>query len=186
MDVDHPERDQVWNDRERSETPTERLDRNWSTLLQELRVTQTGVQLLTGFLLTLPFQQRFDRLDGLMRAIYVATVTCSLAATIALVAPVATHRILFRQRRLKALVSASHRLAMAGLLLLGVALVGVSIVVVYMVYGRGAAFTGGVIALLGFLAIWLVVPVLMRAQSSGDGTGSEPRKVSNDSIIRPH
>jgi hypothetical protein len=113
-------------------------------------------------------------------------VTCSLAATIALVAPVATHRILFRQRRLKALVSASHRLAMAGLLLLGVALVGVSIVVVYMVYGRGAAFTGGVIALLGFLAIWLVVPVLMRAQSSGDGTGSEPRKASNDSVIRPH
>src|SRR6185295_3403721 len=53
----------------------ERLDRNWSSLLQELRVTQTGVQLLTGFLLTLPFQQRFDRLDALMRAVYVATVT---------------------------------------------------------------------------------------------------------------
>ena len=69
MDVDHPERDQQWDDRARSETATERLDRNWSSLLQELRVTQTGVQLLTGFLLTLPFQQRFDRLDALMRAV---------------------------------------------------------------------------------------------------------------------
>ena len=55
MDVDHPERDQQWDDRARSETATERLDRNWSSLLQELRVTQTGVQLLTGFLLTCRF-----------------------------------------------------------------------------------------------------------------------------------
>ena len=115
MDVDHPERDQQWDDRARSETATERLDRNWSSLLQELRVTQTGVQLLTGFLLTLPFQQRFDRLDALMRAVYVATVTCSIAATIALVSPVAMHRLLFRQRRLNQLVSGAHRLTIAGL-----------------------------------------------------------------------
>jgi hypothetical protein len=94
-------------------TKTERLDRNWSTLLKELRAMRTGVQMLTGFLLTLPFQQRFDRLDGLMRAIYVATVACSLAATIALVGPVAAHRLLFRQRRLKVLVSAAQRLALA-------------------------------------------------------------------------
>jgi Family of unknown function (DUF6328) len=99
MDVDHPERDQQWDARARSETATERLDRNWSSLLQELRVAQTGVQLL-------PFQQRFDRLDdALMRAVYVATVTCSIAATIALVSPVAMHRLLFRQRRLNQLVS---------------------------------------------------------------------------------
>jgi hypothetical protein len=162
MDVDHPEHDQRWDDQERSETPTERLDRNWSTLLQELRVTQTGVQLLTGFLLTLPFQQRFDRLDALMRAVYVATVACSLAATIALVAPVATHRLLFRQRRLNELVSASHRLAMAGLGLLGLALVGVTVVVIDMVYGRTAALSGGAVALLGFLAVWLAVPLLLR------------------------
>jgi hypothetical protein len=87
MGVDHPERDQHRDDQSRAETETERLDRNWSTLLQELRVTQTGVQLLTGFLLTLPFQQRFDRLDELMRGVYAATVACSVAATLALVAP---------------------------------------------------------------------------------------------------
>jgi hypothetical protein len=163
MDVDHPEQDQRWDDRQRSETPTERLDRNWSTLLQELRVTQTGVQLLTGFLLTLPFQQRFDRLDDPMRAIYIATAGCSLAATIALVAPVATHRLLFRQRRLKELVSASHRLAITGLVLLGLALVGVTIVVTDMVYGRYAALGGGGIALAAFVVVWLVIPLLLRA-----------------------
>src|SRR3982074_107672 len=83
VDIDHPERDQDWDGQARAETETERLDRNWSTLLQELRVTQTGVQLLTGFLLMLPFQQRFDRLDELMRGVYAATVTCSVAATLA-------------------------------------------------------------------------------------------------------
>jgi hypothetical protein len=164
MDVDHPERDQRWDHGERSETQTERLDRNWSTLLQELRVTQTGVQLLTGFLLTLPFQQRFDRLDGSMRAIYVATVACSIAATIALVGPVAAHRLLFRQRRLKVLVSAAHRLALAGLALLGLALVGVTVVVIDMVYGREAAVSSGAFALLGFLAVWLVLPLLLRTR----------------------
>jgi tRNA uridine 5-carbamoylmethylation protein Kti12 len=72
MDVDEPERDQRW-DSAALETKTERLDRNWSSLLQELRVVQTGVQLLTGFLVTLPFQQRFDRLDDQMRTVYVTT-----------------------------------------------------------------------------------------------------------------
>lgn len=174
MDVDHPERDQRWNDQARSETQTERLDRNWNTLLQELRVTQTGVQLLTGFLLTLPFQQRFDRLDSYMRGMYAATVACSVTATLALVAPVAMHRLLFRQRRLKALVSVSHRLAMGGILLLGLALVGVTVVVVDMVYGRGPAIGGGVAALAGFLALWLALPLAIRAHGGDDtpvGTG---------------
>jgi Family of unknown function (DUF6328) len=73
MNVDHPEDDQRWDRRERQETETERLDRNWASLLQELRVVQTGVQLLTGFLLTLPFQQRFDILDDDMQVVYLAT-----------------------------------------------------------------------------------------------------------------
>ena len=79
VDVDRPEDDQQWNAMARSETETERLDRNWASLLQELRVVQTGVQLLTGFLLTLPFQQRFDVLDGDMRVLYLATVSCAFS-----------------------------------------------------------------------------------------------------------
>ena len=132
------------------------------------------MQLLTGFLLTLPFQQRFDRLDDLMRAVYVATVACSIAATIALVAPVATHRLLFRQRRLPELVSASHRLAIAGLGLLGLALVGVTVVVIEMVYGRDAALGAGAVTLLAFLTVWLAIPVRMRQSSRRDTPLVEP------------
>ena len=82
-DIEHPEA-QKW-DRDRDETEAQRLDRNWSSLLQELRVAQTGVQLLTGFLLTLPFQQRFAQLDGVMRTVYLVTVACSIGATVLLV-----------------------------------------------------------------------------------------------------
>ena len=103
MDIEHPEADKRW-DADRDETEAERLDRNWTSLLQELRVTQTGVQLLTGFLLTLPFQQRFTVLDGTMRTIYLITVACSIGSTVLLVAPVALHRVLFRRHRLDAIV----------------------------------------------------------------------------------
>ena len=122
-------------DTDRDETEAERLDRNWSSLLQELRVAQTGVQLLTGFLLTLPFQQRFTELDGVMRTVYLVTVACSIGSTVLLVAPVSMHRLLFRRHRLDALVSASHGYAIAGLLLLGIALAGVAAVIFDLVVG---------------------------------------------------
>lgn len=111
MDPDRPELDQPWDQTARHETEAERLDRNWSSLLQELRVVQTGVQLLTGLLLTLPFQERFSMLDEPMRIVYLVTVACSAAATALLVAPVGMHRILFRRHRLNLLVSAAHRCA---------------------------------------------------------------------------
>src|ERR1700754_2235831 len=106
-DSEHPEAQQRW-DTDRDETEAQRLDRNWSSLLQELRVAQTGVQLLTGFLLILPFQQRFSQLDGTMRTVYLVTVGCSIGATVLLIAPVSMHRLLFRQHRMKTLVTTSH------------------------------------------------------------------------------
>lgn len=162
MDVDHPERDQRWDHAVRSETEEERLDRNWNNLLQELRVTQTGVQLLTGFLLTLPFQSRFADLGVGMRTAYLLTVVCSLAATMLLVAPVAMHRLLFRRHRLNTVVSVSHRCAYAGLLLLGAALVGVAVVVFGSVLGGGAAVIAGVVTALTMTAAWVAFPLRLR------------------------
>ncbi|WP_026356860.1 DUF6328 family protein [Mycobacterium sp. 141] len=162
MDIDHPERDQHWDTRQRQETETERLDRNWSSLLQELRVTQTGVQLLTGFLLTLPFQQRFNILTAEMRLVYLATVGASVAATVLLIAPVGMHRLLFRRHRLAVLVAAAHRCAYSGLILLGVALVGVTVIVFDAVAGTAAALIAGAIALSMFALFWLAIPLFMR------------------------
>jgi len=162
VDVDHPEDDQNWDLRQRHETETERLDRNWSSLLQELRVVQTGVQLLTGFLLTLPFQQRFDVLSHGMQGVYLGTVATSVASTVLLIAPVGMHRLLFRRHRLVVLVSAAHRCAYAGLLLLGFALAGVTTIIFDAVVGRVPALIAGACALVLFTLGWLVVPLMMR------------------------
>ncbi|OBF86727.1 hypothetical protein A5791_20105 [Mycobacterium sp. 852002-51163_SCH5372311] len=164
MDVDHPEEDQRWDSRQRGETELQRLDRNWNSLLQELRVVQTGVQLLTGFLLTLPFQQRFDVLSQHMRMVYLATVSCSVGATVLLIAPVAIHRLLFRRHRLQVLVSGAHRCAYAGLTLLGLALTGMTVIVFAAVSGRIAGFVAGACALALFTLFWLVLPLLLRTR----------------------
>ena len=162
MDVDHPEFDQDWDAAARSETQSERLDRNWSSLLQELRVTQTGVQLLTGFLLTLPFQARFAQLGDDLHTVYLMTVACSLAATVLLVAPVAMHRLLFRRHRLNTVVAVTHRCAYAGLLLLGTALTGVAIVVFGAVLGTTAAAVAGVLTAVAMLIAWVAFPLWTR------------------------
>jgi Family of unknown function (DUF6328) len=163
--VDHPERDQAWDTASRSETETERLDRNWISLLQELRVVQTGVQLLTGFLLTLPFQQRFDQLDPAMRAVYLATVGCSVAATVLLVAPVGIHRMLFRRHRVQSLVSAAHRCAYAGLSLLGLALTGVTVITFGTVAGPVAGVVAGVCAFVALVVFWVALPLWIRDET---------------------
>lgn len=164
-DIEHPESQKKW-DSDRDETEAQRLDRNWSSLLQELRVAQTGVQLLTGFLLTLPFQQRFTMLDGTMRTVYLVTVACSIGSTVLLVAPVSMHRLLFRRHRLKTLVSAAHSYAMVGLVLLGIALAGVAIVIFDAVVGRTGAWIAGGCTLVALAAFWYLLP--LRGRSDND------------------
>src|SRR5918999_5561437 len=80
----------------RGQEKAKRLTRNLNELLQELRVTQTGVQILTGFLLTLPFTQRFPDLDQVQKMAYLGVLVGSVLATGLIVAPVAFHRVLFR------------------------------------------------------------------------------------------
>jgi hypothetical protein len=164
-DTEHPDTQKNW-DTNRDETEAQRLDRNWSSLLQELRVAQTGVQLLTGFLLILPFQQRFTQLDATMRTVYLITVGCSIGATVLLVAPVSMHRLLFRRHRLKTLVAASHNYAIAGTLLLGTALAGVAILIFDTVIGRTGAWIAGGCTLVALTAFWYAMPLLGRSDKN--------------------
>jgi hypothetical protein len=157
-DIEHPEA-QKW-DEDRDETEAQRLDRNWSSLLQELRVAQTGVQLLTGFLLTLPFQQRFTQLDDVMHVVFLVTFACSVGATVLLIAPVSMHRLLFRQHRLDTLVSAAHAYAMVGLLLLGVAMSGLVVVIFDAVLGSVEAWTAGGLTMLALATFWYLMPMI--------------------------
>jgi hypothetical protein len=171
VDVDEPGRDQNWDRRSRSETETERLDRNWATLLQELRVVQTGVQLLTGFLLTLPFQARFEQISSPMRMVYLVTVACSLISTVLLAAPVSIHRVLFRRHRLGSLVAAAHRYTLVGMVFLGLALTGVAVVVFDAVQGPRAGMVAGGCTAAVLLCFWVVLPLSMRV-----GHGKPPQE----------
>ncbi|WP_152231272.1 DUF6328 family protein [Georgenia ruanii] len=144
----------------RNETPEERSDRNWSELLQELRVTQTGAQILTGFLLTLPFQQSFSRLDDAQLTIYLALVILAAATTVLVVSPVSAHRLLFQRRLKPELVRAGHRAALGGLACLALVVTGTVLLIFDVVLGRdGALIAAGAILLLIVLG-WAVVPLL--------------------------
>jgi hypothetical protein len=158
----------AWNRRERSETPTQRLDRNWASILQELRVVLTGVQLLTGFLLTLPFQARFPALDGNMRVVYLFTVSCSIASTVLLTAPVAMHRFLFRRRMLRVLVASAHRFTMVGLLLLGAAVSGVAMMIFDVIAGATGGLVAGACTACSWLVLWVAMPLVARRGSDAD------------------
>src|ERR671920_158779 len=126
-------------DGESDESESERLTRNLNELLQELRVTQTGVQILTGFLLTLPFTDRFKTLDTLQKGVYLGVLVGSVIATGLIIAPVAFHRMLFRQGRRPWLVRNANRAARGGLLALAVTTSGVVWLVFDLVTNRVVA-----------------------------------------------
>ena len=144
------------------ESEAEKLDRNWNELLQELRVSQTGVQVLTGFLLTLPLQPTFADISTLERNLYVAAISLSILATGLLVAPVSMHRVLFRKRRKESLVEAGNWVAKAGLVALALASATVAAFVFSLVFTESVGIWVGLGTLTIFTLAWLVLPLAMR------------------------
>lgn len=165
-DPAHPERDTPWDEHARGETPTERLDRNWGDLIQELRVVQTGVQFLTGFLLTLPFQQKFGTLSHDQKAVYLGTVLTSVAATAFLQAPVSMHRALFRRHQRRRAVFFAHWLAIIGIALLGIAIVGVVTLIFDVVAGAAASAVAAVAVAVLLIVLWVAIPIGARTSRS--------------------
>ena len=151
----------------RNETREEQLDRNWAELLQELRVLQTGVQILAGFLLTLPFQQRFEKLDGWEVGLYLANVVVAALTTAFILLPVSVHRRLFRKRLKETLVSSADtitKIALGGIALLSA---GTAALVFDVAVGQSAGVTAGAV-LLGVMVVMLVfVPLRLNKRASG-------------------
>lgn len=134
------------------------MDRNWLELLQELRVVQTGVQILTGFLLTLPFTQTFTELADLQHWVYLSVLAGSVLATGLLVAPVAFHRVLFRHGLRPWIVARADQCAKAGLVALVLTIAGVIWFVFDIVAGRTAAWVTAGAMLTFFVVLWGLVP----------------------------
>ncbi|GAA2780826.1 DUF6328 family protein [Kitasatospora paracochleata] len=151
-------------DRERSdpgrhETPEERADRLWGDILQEVRVCQTGAQILFGFLLSVVFTDRFGSLSEFDRHLYVVTVLFGAAATGALIAPVAIHRFLAGRGLKPELVHVAARLVVTGLVLLALTLAAALLLLLRTATGGSPVawvLTGAV--LLWFATCWLLLP----------------------------
>jgi O-antigen/teichoic acid export membrane protein len=148
------------------ETDDQRADRNFGEILQELRVAATGVQVLFGFLITMPVQPRFERLDSYERGMHVTAVIALAIATACLIAPVAWHRVLFQQRMKTEIVEVANRLVKIGLLALGIGLVASVLLVFDLVFATGPAIGLGVSLAVLLLMLWLVAPLRRRDRSS--------------------
>lgn len=161
----------------RNESLNERLDRNWTEILQELRVTQTGTQILTGFLLAIAFQNRFAELNQFQHYTYLVVVSLAVLTTAIGLAPVQLHRGLFRRHRKLELVRVGNVLLQ--LVLVGVALVltGTMLLVFDVVMNRAAAVVAAVTTLVVTVVIFALPRVLRRlpetgpAQHAGEGPG---------------
>ena len=153
----------------RDETPDERADRNWVELLQEFRVMQTGIQLLSGFLLTLPFQPRFQSLDSFQRGTYLVLVVLAAASTSVVLSPIAVHRRLFRQRKKDKIVTLGHVVARIAVTLVGSMVVGTTFFVFDLATDRTTAWiVGGITAAIVTTAI-VVMPMVAGRGEDGPG-----------------
>ena len=150
--------------RDRDETEKERLDRNMTELVGELRVALPGVQVLFAFLLTVPFQQRFRQVTSFDETIYLITLLSTAVATALLLAPSALHRIEFRQDDKEHIVQAANRYAIAGFAALMVSVTGAVLLVTHFLYSDTTAYiaTAAVGVLLAFC--WYVMPIMRRAR----------------------
>jgi hypothetical protein len=144
------------------ESDSDRLERNFSELLQELRVAQAGVQILFAFLLTVVFTPVFERSSAFVRDLHLLTVLLAAAATALLTAPAAWHRVLFRRGRRIEILRAANRFAIIGLAVLAGAMSCTVLLVSSMtVPGWRAALIGCLSAVM-FYGIWFAMPLPLR------------------------
>jgi predicted neutral ceramidase superfamily lipid hydrolase len=141
------------------EDKKERVDRELIELLNELRVALPGVQVLFAFLLTVPFQGRFQAITGLQRDVYIVSFLCAALATALLIAPSSYHRLRFRHRDKERLLFTSNRLVIAGMAFVALAMTGVVFVVTDIIFGVpvASAITAGTTA--WFVWFWYGLPL---------------------------
>ncbi|MFI6132183.1 MULTISPECIES: DUF6328 family protein [unclassified Micromonospora] len=164
------------------ESEKQRWQRNFADLLQELRVAQTGVQILFAFLLTLPFSNGFTRTTEFQRDVYIVALLAAAAATAMIISPVAFHRALFRQGRKPELVRFAHRMATGGLFFMLIAMVSAVLLITDFVLPRPIAFVLSAVTALWFLTFWAILPFARRnwGEDDIDDDDDDPQTLAGD------
>ena len=158
----------------RDETEEERLDRNLSELLQELRVALPGVQVLFAFLLAVPFQQGFEKITSFQKDVYFGTLICTAIAAVMLISPSAYHRVTFRYQQKRRLIFYANRFSIVGLIFLALAMTGAIMLITNVLFGTTATYRrqrpGGAL-----LRLLLVRAAVAAAAQAGGGAGASRR-----------
>jgi hypothetical protein len=147
------------------ETRDEKLDRELIELLNELRVALPGVQVLFAFLLVVPFQQGYSRLDDLDRNVYFVAVMAAMVATALLIAPSVFHRIRFRDTDKEWLLQISNRLALVGTFFIAVSMVCTIFLITDVIFGGWQATLATAASALVFGGLWYGIALYREATS---------------------
>jgi hypothetical protein len=153
----------------REESEQERLDRNLNELLQELRVVIPGVQVLFAFLLTVPFQQNFTKINNFQRDVYFTTLICTAISAILLMSPTAYHRLTFRYQQKRKLVFYSNRFAIFGLTFLALAMTGALLLVTDVLFSTATSAVVTALTVAAFLVLWYALPLRRRFSLKAEG-----------------
>jgi hypothetical protein len=162
---------QLPRERPEDEPGSERLGRNISDLLNELRVAGTGIQVMFAFLLIVPFNTGWKKASAFDRWDYFITLLCIATAAVLLIAPSVHHRLLFRQRERPYLLRVGTRLAIVASGFLAVGLTGILVLVSNFVFGTVAAVSVGIAAAVVVTSVWFALPLGRRHERSRDSFG---------------
>jgi hypothetical protein len=143
---------------DRNETTDERADRNWIEIVQELRVTQTGTQILSGFLLAVAFEPVFGSLHVYQRVTYLTLVAIAATTTTVGLVPVSLHRHMFRQHEKPRLVTLADRLLKVVLTMVSLLTAGVVFFVFSVTVGFTGAWIAGIVVAAGMIGSLLIYP----------------------------
>ena len=167
----------------RPASETQRADRNWNDILQELRVALTGTQLISGFLLAVAFQPRFEDLDEYQLVLYLFLVGLAGLATVIGLAPVTLHRTLFRRQVKERVVRTGNRLLIAHLVVVALLVVGVTSLVFDFALDRTAGLIALGVGAVVVVGLWFVLP-RMQAAKEGDDESVVAESHADDEVGR--
>jgi Family of unknown function (DUF6328) len=151
-------------EKDRDESPPERLDRNTVELLNELRIAGTGIQVMFAFLLVVPFNKGWTQVNGFERTVYFVTLLIVALAAFLLLAPPIHHRLLFRHGEKPFLIRTGNYMAIAGMVCVGLGFIGILILVTDVVVGGAAPVVVGVLAAAIIAGLWFALPLIRREE----------------------
>jgi Family of unknown function (DUF6328) len=144
------------------ETADARRNRQLTELLNELRVALPGVQMLFGFLLAVPFSQRFSHVTSNQRGLYYSAFVAAAGASVCFIAPTSFHRIVWQHGDKELLLRISSALTIVGTVFLAVAIGSVMLFITSYLYGTSYAAVAGSLLVAALAVLWYLVPLAVR------------------------